>query len=103
MKRKHNGIAAEILREMESILFYYGFKECCNDSNINYLKINNTTYLLFKIYGSTIDLIQAEYINGATPCTSDPFTGKLLIPSFNPLNKNNLTDIDIKIRALLNK
>jgi hypothetical protein len=63
------------LRELENIFFYFGFKNCSKNEFVNFLKIKENKYLVFRISKDKVaDLIYEEYENGQTPCNSKPKT-----------------------------
>ena len=73
-------------QSFENICFFYGFRECKTDTTINFLKINEIEYLIFKLFPkvNTIDLIHAKFNEDESPCTSEPYWEKLIKPSFQP-------------------
>ncbi len=73
------------LRDLEQILFFYGFRECKKKKNLNFLKINETEYLLLKIFKQdTADLFYAKYEHDSDPCLSEPAWEKVVKLSFMP-------------------
>lgn len=75
----------EFLRDLEQVLFFYGFQECVKNKNLNYMKIDENNYLLFKIFGNhSADLIHARYKSSENPCTSKPISEMSIVLSFYP-------------------
>lgn len=79
-------------RKIESTLFYFGFKECKNRDDINFLKLSEQDYLIMRIFKKVelADLIHAKFLNEDTPCEDDPFLEKVIKQDFSPETDNQL-------------
>ncbi len=67
------------IRKLELVLFQYGFQKCKNDENINFSKIHENDYLIFKVFrDKTADLFLATYNEQYNPCQDISLHEKLL-------------------------
>jgi len=87
------------IQNFENLCFFYGFRECKADPTINFLKINDSDYLLLKLFskGTIIDLIHAKFEEGESPCSSEPCWEKLIRPGFDPQQDSKI------LKELINK
>ena len=78
--------------DMENTLFFYQFRQCKKNTNLNFLKLNETDYLLFKFYndGETVDLIHAKFETKENPCSDEPYWDKSIRLSFNPTEDGHI-------------
>lgn len=64
---------------LESLFFYYGFRKCSKNSYINFTKIEENQFLVFRISRDTIaDLFYEKYKSNETPCSSKPIDYKTI-------------------------
>ncbi|HEY3369403.1 MAG TPA: hypothetical protein VGK10_01065 [Prolixibacteraceae bacterium] len=79
------------LRNLEQDLFFYGFQKCSKKENLNFLKINETDYLLIKIFRhNTADLIHAKFHPDSNPCLSEPIWEKTIKLGYSPGEDNHI-------------
>lgn len=73
------------MNDLITIFSFYGFNEC-NNSEVNFAKINEGEYLVFRTYakGKITDLLLEKYHKGQSPCNSKPVSDKVLKQGFNP-------------------
>jgi len=100
MNKKIKEKEDKVLYDMIEFFFLYGFSECQNNPNLNFHKIDETNYLLFRNLSGTLDLVHAVYRFGETPCTSDPIWEKKIKYSFNPNNEEHRFILKIKYQLL---
>jgi hypothetical protein len=81
----------DINRKLEGVLFSCGFRECIKNKSVNYLKISDNDFLVFRTFGGhTADLLHEKYISGENPCTSEPISDKLIVRDFDYKNDANI-------------
>lgn len=75
--------------EMSQLYFFYGFIECKKDQSLNYLKVKDKSYLIFKTfkYGDVIDFYSIENCEIEDVCEPDLFDATIVIRDFQPNNK----------------
>jgi hypothetical protein len=78
---------SRFFQEFEQILFIYGFQECNLNTNLNFLKLNEIDYLLFRTFkNNTADLIHAKFRRGQNPCAYEPDWEEVIKFSFEPIS-----------------
>lgn len=72
-------------RDLEVVLFSFGFSACKKKKGLNFLKLTNNEYLLIRIFEKveTADLFHAKFDTG-NPCDSEPYWEKTLKLGFSP-------------------
>lgn len=71
--------------KLEQIMFFYGFQECKQNKNLNFLKLNENEYLMFRIFKKdTADLMYARFHPNSNPCLANPIIEKSIKLSFSP-------------------
>jgi len=84
---------------LETTLFFFGFRECKKKKDLNFLKLNETDYLLFRIFDRVeiADLIHAKFYLKQDPCNSEPYWEESLKLDFIPHSDTHI------IRDFINK
>lgn len=61
--------------ELESSMFYFGFRECKKKNNLNFLKLSEQDYLILRVSTKVeiADLIHAKFSADSNPCDSEPY------------------------------
>ncbi|RZT91026.1 hypothetical protein EV201_3366 [Ancylomarina subtilis] len=73
-------------KDLETSLFYFGFRVCKKRKNLNFLKLDENNFLLIQIFerGETADLIHAKFHSEDDPCNSEPYWEESLKLGFTP-------------------
>lgn len=81
-----------VQRELESTLFYFGFRECKKRKGLNFLKLSKQDYLIIKIFekANIADLIHAKFSTESNPCEEDPYWEKMIKQGFSPDTDSHL-------------
>jgi hypothetical protein len=78
------------MRKFEKIFFHFGLRSC-DYKNINFLKVNQNEFLVFRTFTEGItDLLFEKYNVDCTPCNSTPISDKVLKQGFDPKEDVNL-------------
>jgi len=86
-------------RELESTLFFFGFKECKKREGLNFLKLSKQDYLIMRVFKKVAmaDLIHAKFSNETNACDEEPFWEKVIKQGFSPDTDNQLINDYLKL------
>ena len=81
--------------ELEPILFHYQFLDCPKDHNVKYFKINESDYLVIRIFskGQIADLLYESYGLNQSPCTSRLLEDKVIKQGFTSRDGNLIDQV----------
>ncbi len=74
------------MEDFNLIFNFYGFRQCINDYNVNFVKVDVDKYLVFRTLskGKITDLLLETYNKNSNPCISSPISDKMIKQGFDP-------------------
>lgn len=80
-----------MLRKLETIFFFHQFRKCIKNENLNFLKVTENEYLVFRVFQNKVaDLTHERYSKNESPCDSTPIWDESIKLNFSPSDDNHI-------------